>query len=101
MPTRVCNQSATLIDNISSTETLKKYETGILLSSLSDHFPVFYVRDLSEQIRQEPINIKFRKINAVTMQKFENLLKGLTWEDVISEKDPKKAFEFFMIGLEA
>ena len=34
LPTRIKHKSATLIDNI--------YNSGIIISSLSDHFPVFY-----------------------------------------------------------
>ena len=97
----MCNQSATLIDNISSTEIDKKYEAGILLSSLSDHFPVYLVRDLSNQIQeQNNSRIKNRKINAITMLTFENLVKNISWEDVLTENDPKVAFQKFYEKIE-
>ena len=95
LPTRVSHQSATLIDNISSTDVTTKYETGILLSSLSDHFPVYYIKYFPNKIQQPPSNLKFRKINSLTMLTFENLVKNISWDDILTEKEPQQAFQKF------
>ena len=42
LPTRVKHQSATLIDHIWTNKMCDNYDAGILIDSLSDHFPVFY-----------------------------------------------------------
>ena len=41
LPTRITSKSATLIDNIFSTDIAHDVSSGLLLSSISDHFPVF------------------------------------------------------------
>ena len=41
LPTRITPKSATLIDNIFSTDVAHDVSSGLLLSSISDHFPVF------------------------------------------------------------
>ena len=51
MPTRIKQQSATLIDHIWSNKICNKYSAGIIIDSLSNHFPVFYI----EEGRQEKV----------------------------------------------
>ena len=48
-PTRVTNTSATLIDNIfCSLDMLSYYETHVILTDISDHFPCLLLRDNDE-----------------------------------------------------
>jgi hypothetical protein len=44
-PTRVKQQSATLIDHIWTNKVFSNYKSGILINSLSDHFPVIYFKE--------------------------------------------------------
>ena len=53
MPTRVKHQSATLIDHIWTNKICNRYNAGIIIDSLSDHFPVFYM----EEGRQENLKL--------------------------------------------
>ena len=41
-PTRIADNSATLIDNFFINEPCT-FESGILISDISDHFPIFFV----------------------------------------------------------
>ena len=45
LPTRIKQQSATLIDHIWTNKACSFYNSGILINSLSDHFPVFYFEE--------------------------------------------------------
>ena len=45
LPTRIKYQSATLIDHIWTNKVCSSYNSGILINSLSDHFPVFYFEE--------------------------------------------------------
>ena len=45
LPTRIKHQTATLIDHIFTNNICQKYSAGIIINSLSDHFPVFYIED--------------------------------------------------------
>ena len=94
LPTRIKQQSATLIDHIWTNKVTTSYRSGIILSSLSDHFPVVYFEEGKQQKIQLPDNIK-RKIDSNTIPAFCNLLKSTSWSDVTSEQDPKIAFTNF------
>ena len=45
LPTRIKNQSATLIDHIWTNKRCNIYKSGIIINSLSDHFPVIYIEE--------------------------------------------------------
>ena len=42
-PTRITDHSATLIDNIFTNELDSKINSGLLISDISDHLPIFAV----------------------------------------------------------
>ena len=78
LPTRVTNTSATVIDQISTSFQSDFYDSGIILSSLSDHFPVFFIKYLN--INNPPQKwIKTRKINNTTIPGFRVLLDNAPW----------------------
>ena len=84
-PTRIHKQSATLIDHIFTNKKANVYETGIIESPLSDHYPVFYIEQTKVQ-RSVPEIIKTRKINNETTKSFCDLLESAPWNNVINEK---------------
>ena len=45
LPTRIKQQSATLIDHIWTNKVCSFYKSGIIINFLSDHFPVFYFEE--------------------------------------------------------
>ena len=94
LPTRIKNQSATLIDHIWSNKVCSVYNSGILINSLSDHFPVFYIEEGKHKKLQLPEKTT-RKINNKTIPAFCNLLKSAKWHNITSETNPKLAFENF------
>ena len=75
MPSRVNKQSATLIDHIWTNKICDSYKSGIILNSLSDHFPVVYFEECNIQKIQLPDKIT-RKINSNTIPAFCKLLKS-------------------------
>ena len=94
MPTRVKQQSATLIDHIWTNKVCSRYNSAIILDSLSDHFPVIYFEEGKHQKMHLPDMIT-RKINKTTIPGFCNLLKSANWSNVINELDPQIAFSNF------
>ena len=69
LPTRIKQQSATLIDHIWTNKACSFYNSGILINSLSDHFPVFYFEENKYQKVELPEKIT-RQINAKTISAF-------------------------------
>ena len=75
LPTRIKHQSATLIDHIWTNKICSVYNSGIIINSLSDHFPVIYIEEGRHQTVQLPEKLT-RKINTKTIPAFCNLLKS-------------------------
>ena len=84
------------IDNTST--CLKIYKSnrhiaGIIISSLSDHFPTYYIEECEiEKVVPKPF--KTRLINDQTVPGFEKLLKSAPW-DSVKRDDPKITFDNF------
>ena len=94
LPTRINQQTATLIDHIWTNKVNMSSRSGIILNALSDHFPVIYFEQGRHQKVQLPDNIT-RKIDSKTIPAFCKLLKSTSWSNVLSEQDPKIAFSNF------
>ena len=62
LPTRIKHQSATLIDHIWTNKVCEFYNSGILVNTFSDHFPVFYIEE-GKQNKVELPEKTTRKIN--------------------------------------
>ena len=98
LPTRITATTATVIDHISTSKKADSYDSGIIISSLSDHLPVFYIK-YSHVNRASPKEFKSRKINSKTIPEFENLLQSTDWTNVTTENRPKEAFQSFFDAL--
>ena len=86
--------SATLIDHIWTNQISTSYQAGIIINSLSDHFPVFYIEETKQNNVQLPDKL-VRNINQNTIPAFCNILKNTKWGNVLNEKNPKAAFDTF------
>ena len=94
LSTRIKHQSATLIDHIWTNKACNVYNSGILINSLSDHLPVFYIEEGKQKKFEMPEKIT-RKINAKTIPSFCNILKSTKWYSITSETNPAIAFTKF------
>ena len=99
-PTRLGNNSATLIDHISTSHRSDHYDAGILISSVSDHFPIFYVQS-SHHENIKSVTFKTRKINPGTEASFLNLISSKSWQDITNENRPNVAFGNFFNTIDA
>ena len=70
------------------------YNSGIIINSLSDHFPVFYFEEKEHQKIELPEKTT-RQINTKTIPAFCKLLKTTSWSSVSKQTTPKLAFENF------
>ena len=94
LPTRIKQQSATLIDHIWTNKLCNVYKSGILINSLSDHFPVFYIEEGRHKKFELPDTLT-RKINSKTIPAFCDLLKSASWRNVTNENNPEISFNNF------
>lgn len=95
-PTRVQNQSATLIDHFLTNIHQYHYKTSIIVSDLSDHFPVAYFFEDSQLKRPKPKKIYTRNLTDENIQSFKELLLQLSWVEVINEQNCSKAYDEFL-----
>ena len=92
MPTRITHQSATLIDHIWTNKVCSSYHSGIIINSLSEHFPVIYI----EQGEYKKVDLQdkiTRSINKHTIPAFCNLLKSSSCGNVIHQTNREIAFK--------
>ena len=94
LPTRIKHLSATLIDHIWTNKVCNSYNSGIIINSLSDHFPVFYIENIKQAKPVLPDKIT-RNINPETISTFCTILKSTKWTTVIGENKPELAFDNF------
>ena len=99
LPTRFSDQSATLIDNVFSTNIKEKEVSGILLNHISDHQLLFtYIENLS-YIEKIPKFIIIQKTDPLSVDNFINELR----EDNIYDRmhqpldtNPNDSYEIFI-----
>ena len=92
-PTRLHHTSATLIDHIFESNKIKRHIAGIIVCSISDHFPTFYIEECKTE-KFNPKPFKTRIINSQTIPGYLNILKTAPWGNVIQD-NPKQAFDNF------
>ena len=94
-PTRVTQDTATLIDNIftnviSDTNVLN----GIFYTNITDHFPVFTI-NCCQVLKPLILHRKVRSYSSKNIESFHQKLKHYSWDDVTDVSDGKSAFDLF------
>ena len=95
-PTRVTSSSATLIDDIftNNHNALVKSYQGIMVTDLSDHFPIFHIND-SFTLDVTDVFIVKRSFSPQNKQAFLNDLEIADWNSIHSSEDTQVAFGQF------
>ena len=94
-PTRVTESSATLIDNIFS--NLQPFPLStIVVSDLSDHFPVYTTIPLGKNPVVTQKNIYVRRNTTENINQFREALLATNWSDVLLNQCDESAFDIFM-----
>ena len=93
-PTRMQNNSATLIDNIFHNDLNSSHFNGILYTDISDHFPIFSI-NTKTHIDIAPQNSLIRSISECNINQFITKLRNTNWYSVTSNQDGQSAFSYF------
>ncbi len=99
LPTRITERSATLIDNIFTNKKQSFYDSGLILSSISDHLPVFYLNTACHKNKPEERKV-FHDISPQNLNSFKEKLSNENWTNVTQMDQPKQAFDNFSNILE-
>ena len=97
-PTRVTKDSSTLIDNIFTSELFTKIESGICISDISDHFPVFQVCSYKnvQFVENEVTTVCSRLLKDNNINNFMSRLDSIPWDDVLNNDDINSASDKFI-----
>jgi endonuclease/exonuclease/phosphatase family metal-dependent hydrolase len=93
-PTRCSPTSATCIDHFLTNSSQNLYESIIVTSMLSDHFPVLFLKNLFKK-PAKITNTTFRDFSNHNIASFSNQLATVDWRGVAGEGDPSAAFDNF------
>lgn len=94
-PTRTTDQTSTLIDNIFTNDILhNNLLNGILLTDISDHFPVFTV-NTGNIIYDKDLYRTFRDYSQNNINTFNNELRSFNWNILYSINESCEAFDYF------
>jgi hypothetical protein len=94
-PTRCTISSATCLDHFITNCSQPVYDSVIVVSKISDHFPIIFLKDSGKQQKQHGTFSKIRNFSELNIQNFTEQLNHLSWNHVISESDPEEAFSQF------
>ena len=95
-PTRITPTSATLIDNI-FTNSLARQTAGIIMTDISDHFPIFITTNLrvydrkNSQCDQQYV----RHYSESNIRDLKAELSTVEWDNVCSSADPNTSYNSF------
>ena len=95
-PTRVTEHSATLIDNVFTnglTSIINSLQ-GILISDITDHFPVFTINRNFTCKETEAVLVK-RSYSDRNKQHFLQLISDLDWNEIYNCCDTQQAFYLY------
>ena len=93
-PTRCTQKSATLIDHIITNVINSDLNSAILISYLSDHFPIAHtIKSISPE--QTPKFIKTRNFSEGNLTKFNVALLHFDWNNVLQSKDTQISYNNF------
>ncbi len=84
-PTRCTPTSASLIDHILTNSTNSIFDSVILTSKISDHFPlILFLKDL--KIKRKPMSISYRNFSEESINTFKGAISSVNW-NVLNDLD--------------
>ena len=99
LPTRICNTTSTLIDNIYTNVLDKSHTSGTLIRPLSDHQMYFCVTNenyMKPAIAQKYVEVEIFNVEAI--ENFKNQIANLKIHDKLDKtlnRDPNHNYETF------
>jgi hypothetical protein len=94
IPTRITNTSATLIDHVYTNDVKNKFESLVIVSDISDHFPICHIIHDKEKV-SNPAFVRTQNFNAEKVAAFKEELSSVNWNSVISQDDTQSSYDNF------
>jgi len=105
MPTRIIDNSATIIDHIYYNAGYNKNKdlvvrSGNLWCDVTDHLPNFIIIDRMQPVKEVQKRPLIRLHSPINVQKFCDIVSGTEWSNILCCNDPNKAYETFETQLQ-
>ena len=94
-PTRITENSATLIDHILTNSTVQSHETFLLCSKMSDHFPIIHQLNF-DKIKPSNGMVQTRDFSPDSILRFKNAIKNYNWSHVTEQVCAQEATNNFL-----
>ena len=95
-PTRVSATSATLLDHIWINDILDVDETGIIMSNISDHYPVFSKHNLESNNNMDVyVEVKRRMCGRRNIDRLAEAIAEFDWSLILNISHVESAYDFF------
>ena len=94
LPTRVTEATATLIDHVYTNSNKTNFDSSIILSDISDHFPILTILD-GKRMNKKSSFVYIRSFNDENLDAFKNELQNINWDQLYAENDVQRAYEIF------
>ena len=95
-PTRVTRSTATLIDNVIVGRKFQtNYESKILVSDLSDHFPCLLNIHNTQLFKRKKSTVTTRGLNSIRLEEIRVKLNQIKWTEELDHKNTSEAFDRF------
>ncbi|MFO0007263.1 MAG: hypothetical protein ACK559_39725, partial [bacterium] len=92
--TRIQNNASTLLDQILVSCRQDSFESGTIVTDVSDHFPTFILTSHSNQKNGEKTKTN-RSFSEENLQNFKIMLGAANWDDVLDSNDVNNAYDAF------
>lgn len=97
LPTRVAGTTKTLINFCFTSCPAKSTCAGVLATDRSDNMPICYFPLLKalKKNKKRYIPLKYRDINACTLERCCSLVAETAWMRCVMKENPNKSYELF------
>lgn len=97
-PTRITQDTETLLDLCITNHDRYDITSGILTSPLSDHLPIFCLFPCKKRKKRstQHMPVLYRNINSEAIAALRTMLEATSWDEVYSEGDPNLSYNIFV-----
>ncbi len=93
-PTRCTPKSASLIDHIVTNSRFNKFQSILLTSKISDHFPIILHLNTTKCF-VSPTLIKYRNFSEENINKFKNAIRAINWNVLDDMQYTQDRYDYF------
>ena len=93
-PTRCTPNSASVIDHILTNTQAENIKSVILVSPLSDHFPIIHFSNCVN-VANKSKNITYRDFSTANVNRFSEAIRNIDWTQISSINDAQESYDEF------